>query len=514
MNHQTTLEVAEAIQNQNISYYYGTAHVVRKVMEYLDLYSYLDTFKERGVSLGKVVESLCIMHLSGNSSMNSWSEWCNVNKVMSEEMTNGEKITRKTYERCLARLDQYFEDITMHLNDLLWTAYPDLVTDVYVDGSHIPRAGGAGENVKYGEGGGKIQLQDQFVVAQLVESGLPIMVELYPGNQNDPQQYSDFIPQLMFFLKRGSTIIMDQGGSSADLLKQIKDNGNEHVTRVNLNNSDLKIIKERISEARYIGYGTACIVSEFESSGRVNYLFFSVDTLISELYTTEREVEKQKAEAKVARDAIDKKDLKNLVNYHKNQFVKVKITGFTLKVSLDPWMDIDYEEEARKRISESGGWFKISSSTYLDPAHILQLYRHRVAVEHLISSLKSVVSMAPLRVWKKEHERGALLLGLISQLLISIVRYEMEAEPVEKKVDGKRCVVESKPSFQTICDDLKLWTMTIEFDDGFARRHESNRFGCVPKVEKVLEVLSDRGKVRIPPGFSAIVRPKSHWDSV
>ena len=45
---------------------------------------------------------------------------------------------------------------------------------------------------------------------------LPISIEMYPGNWNDPQQYQDFIPQLMFLLKEGSRIVMDAGGSSKD----------------------------------------------------------------------------------------------------------------------------------------------------------------------------------------------------------------------------------------------------------------------------------------------------------
>ena len=64
---------------------------------------------------------------------------------------------------------------------------------------HIPREGsGRGADIAAGEGGGNVQIQDQFMVVQLVGFGLSISVEVYRGNLNDPPQYADFIPQLMF----------------------------------------------------------------------------------------------------------------------------------------------------------------------------------------------------------------------------------------------------------------------------------------------------------------------------
>lgn len=52
------------------------------------------------------------------------------------------------------------------------------------------------------------------MIAQLVDSGLPTSVEVYRGNLNDPPQYADFVPQLMFMLNRRSMTIMDYEGSA------------------------------------------------------------------------------------------------------------------------------------------------------------------------------------------------------------------------------------------------------------------------------------------------------------
>ena len=81
------------------------------------------------------------------------------------------------------------------------------------------------------------------MIAQLVGSGLPILVEVYCGNLNDLPQYADFVPLLMFMLKHGPMIIMDHGGSVKNLFSEIRDNDMGHLTRVMMNRSDMECIR-------------------------------------------------------------------------------------------------------------------------------------------------------------------------------------------------------------------------------------------------------------------------------
>jgi len=508
---QTTMEAFALTSNDNISVPIGTIRTVRTVFKYLGLDIFLDSLKEKGEPLSYVVESLCTMHLSGCTSMNSWSNACSINDAMKIQMTRGHTISRKTYERALDRLNTNFEEVTQYLNSVLWKMFPDMITDVYVDGSHIPRAGSAGTNVKYGEGGGKIQFQDQFMVAQTISTGLPIMVELYPGNLNDPQQYTDFIPQLMFFLKRGSTIIMDNGGSSKDILDNIVDMGYKYITRKSLNNSDINIIKNEIGRAQYVDWGVVCIESTFDSSGRTNYLFFSIDTFISELYSIDREAEKERIELELARTVIKDKNPSGLIMTKKNKYVKIKVTGFECKVTLDPWTDIDFVEEANRKLELTGGWFKIQSSVRLEPKQVLTMYRHRVTVEHLVSSLKSIVNVKPMRVWNEKNERGALLLGIITQLIISLIRLLMKPVETIKKHDGRVMVVDCKPSYKKICDDLNKWTLTVEFDSGVPNKHESNKFGVCGEIDAILKLMEGGEPIRMGQDDRVYIGPKQLW---
>jgi len=103
--------------------------------------------------------------------------------------------------------------------------YLDMYTGVYVDGLRVERHGPKGRYTAVGEGRRTIRLQDQFVVARLLDPNLSIMIEAYPGNWNNPPQYDDFIPQMMFMLKEGSMIIMNSEGSKKELLDDITDGG-------------------------------------------------------------------------------------------------------------------------------------------------------------------------------------------------------------------------------------------------------------------------------------------------
>ena len=471
----------------NISLSFGIMELVRKGFRRLRLYGFLDGLKEKGVPLGYVVELMCIHQLSGGASMNR-CEADSSSPLAKEELCHGYSISRKTMERALETLDTFFEDIIAFLWAELNRIYPDLDTDAYVDGSHIRRYGSKGENTAAGEGGGTIQLQDQFVVAQLAESGLPVSIELYPGNLNDPPQYQDFIPQLMFLLKKGSRIIMDAGGSDKELLDGIRDGGMRYLTRIRMNRSDEQLIDGHPELMEYIGRGTACITHRFESSGKTNYLFFSVDRYILGQAAAERRAAKLAEQLTEAREMMSEPKLSRLVNVKRNPFYSVTIGSFSIQMKLNPWLNGDILLAAKEEAGDRCGWFKLQSSEWMDPAEALDVYRHRVGIEHLISSIKSVVNLKPLRVWSRSSVRGSLMLTLIAQLQISMLRYDMEPDLIEKMVDGRRTIVEHKPSAKTIIENLIHWTVTlIPRNEWDVERIYSNETGLTRRISKILE---------------------------
>ena len=81
----------------------------------------------------------------------------------------------------------------------------------------------------------------------------------------------------------------------------------------------------------------------------------------------------------------------------KNPYVDVDVRISVQKV-LDPFSEDDNMKAVDELTGDRCSFFKLESSFPMDPLTVLEVYRSRIAVEHLISSIKSVVKLKPLRV--------------------------------------------------------------------------------------------------------------------
>ncbi len=333
----------------------GTVRLIREGFRRFGLHKLLDGFKESGVPLGLVIENLCISCLIEDYSMNDWVSFVNRSELRKQFYFEGVTIERWTVQRGLDRLGTYLEEVTEHLTKALRVVDPEGSTHAYVDGSHIERYGSKGSMVLYGEGNHTIQLQNQFMVASLIESGIPVAIELYPGNLNDPPQYADFIPQLLFLLKRGSLVVMDNGGSAAKTLDRILEHGDHYLTRVRINQSDLDIIDGERDRLVYVGMNTACITHTFASSGRTIYLFFSSDSYAASIVRAERAIAEKEIKRRKAQKDLEDGDAKKLISLPNNPFYEVVVGDAKLVMTIDPWIELDPEKELKDAMSPRGG---------------------------------------------------------------------------------------------------------------------------------------------------------------
>ena len=162
-------------------------------------------------------------------------------------------------------------------------------------------------------------------------------------------------------------------------------------------------------------------------------------------------------------------------------------------------MEKDVAKAIRDTEKDDCGWFKLESSKRLTPLQALDLYRHRAGIEALISSIKSVVNTKPLRVWSANITRGAVLLGMITQLCVSIVRYNLESDQVVKKIDGRVVQMDHKPSTSTICKNLSHWTVVLIPRDEFkVDRIYTDENDLTRRISEVLDRY--RGCFRSLPG--------------
>ena len=98
----------------------------------------------------------------------------------------------------------------------------------------------------------------------------------------------------------------------------------------------------------------------------------------------------------------------------------------------------------------------------------LAIYREKDSIEKIINSLKNEIEIKPLRVWSDHSIYGALIVGFLAQLIISLIRYEHEE------------LKHKSPKFIKI--SLMNLTVTVEFRKSGKKRYIFSNFNPISQV--------------------------------
>lgn len=100
------------------------------------------------------------------------------------------------------------------------------------------------------------------------------------------------------------------------------------------------------------------------------------------------------------------------------------------------------------------GYFCLKSSKNLTVKQALLTYRKKDSIEKIIHSLKNEIEIKPLRVWTDDSIYGAIIIGFIAQLFISLMRYEFK----ELKHKSTKFIKKSLLNLTVTVDYLKSQT--------------------------------------------------------
>ncbi len=211
-------------------------------------------------------------------------------------------------------------------------------------------------------------------------------------------------------------------------------------------------------------HGVYGLKKEFPS--RTNYLYFSESLYKKQMASKQRKVERLLDEAIALQCFIDK---------HHGIPKRYRINNplIDCTYSYQTKLNILSDSEARtilKQASITGreGFFCLVSNKDLTLKTALAIYRQKDSIEKLFNSLKNEINIKPLRVWSEHSIRGALILGFLAQLFISIQRYE---HPELKHIS---------PKFIKI--SLSNLTVTIEHQKSDRKRHIYSNFNPITEV--------------------------------
>ena len=415
----------EIVPNQNISFPIGTIVTVEKLYQVLKCNEIFGKHKKNGIDVNKLLKALISYKMSENFSIKQAHEWINREEVL--EIFDLEPFGERTLYRILETIGANKEEIISDIQDVLFERYDFEHTDINMDWTSIVLHGNKAKLGKYGYSRDHRPDKKQITLG-ICELGdpinIPIGLTIEPGNTNDQKHFKKTYIQVKDRLKRDSLVIFDKGANSIANTTMIRADNLQYLTSKKLNKSDDRII------SRFDKYNPITIDAEngikgikIEKPNSINYLFFSKKLQTEQLESRARKILKQMREAKAIQASIDHgKKLPTQFRIN-NLLIDVEYTVQTKLMELS-------EDEAVKLLEENiitgrEGFFCIKSSKNLTLAEALQTYRKKDSIEKIFHSLKNEIEIKPLRVWSDNSIYGAIIIGYIAQLFVSLMRYEI-----------------------------------------------------------------------------------------
>ena len=465
---QTKLRTNTIKSNNNISFPVGTAIAVKKYSSKLCFEHIFSKFKQRGVPLKNLVDALLTYKLTENLSLTRGSDWINRCEVLEE--FDLKSFEQKTLYRAIEMIGENYQEIILDLQDILFSNYNFEHTDVNMDWSSLILWGNKANLAKYGYSRDHRPDKKQitFGVSELRKPiNIPIGLTIARGNLNDQKHFQTTFEQIKDNIRVDSKIIFDKGANSKENLNSIIASKMQFLTAKKLNTSDDKLIdkfwklKPKLIDLKNGIYGI-----KIHFPKRTNYFFFSKKLKQENIASALRKAERQLKEAKDIEQAFQKgKALPKRFQIN-NVLVKAIIEYQTKLRSLS-------EEEAFELVKNASitgreGFFCLTSSENLTLKEALILYREKDSVEKIMHSLKNEINIKPLRVWNDNSIYGALLIGYLAHLIISLIRYD---EPELKNFSTKFIKI-----------SLSNLTVTIENLKSSRKRRMYSNFDIINKL--------------------------------
>lgn len=419
---QTHLRTRVVEPNKNISFPVGTALAVQKYSRKLDFNGVLSRFKKRGTDITKLIEALLTYRLTENQSTSRASDWINRPAVLAEFSLKS--FEERTLFRVLEILGDNYEEVIHLLQDQIFANYDFPHTDVNLDWTSFVLWGQKAELGAYGYSRSHRPDKKQITVGISEISSpvkVPIGLTIRAGNINDQTHFKQTFLQVSNRLRESSRVVFDKGGQSKENLDLVLSHKMKYLSTKKLNASDDKRIKNYVkSIAKLIEPGIYGEIIEYPS--RYDYFFFSEDLKHDKIEAKLRMAERKLAEAQEIQSALSRgKPLPKrfLLN---NPLVDITYTYQTKLSKLT-------EKQARKFVQNASingreGFFCLVSSEKLTLEDALKIYRMKDSIEKIFQSLKNDIDIKPLRVWTTKSLCGAILIGFLAQLVISLMRYD------------------------------------------------------------------------------------------
>lgn len=465
---QTTLRTYTLTSNKNISFPIGTVIVVQKYSRKLNFEGIFGKHKKKGREISALLEALISYRLSENRSISKASDWINRPEVLDD--FNLESFEERTLFRALEAVGENKEEIMSDVQDKLFELYQFAHTNVNMDWTSFVLYGDQCNLGKHGYSRDHRPDKKQITVGLAELSSpinMPIGLTVKPGNMNDQSHFKDTFSQIKRKLRQGSLITYDKGGNSTTNNDLVSASNMKYLTGKKLNKSDDKRIKNFDKKrAELIDEEAGVYGIKYTFPSRNDYFFFSEKLKKEKIEASARRAEKKFEEARLLQECLDNNKELPAQFRIKNALVDVAYSYQTKLKKLGEKQALEYIKS--HSITGREGFFCLTSSENLTLKEALQTYRKKDSIEKLINSLKNEIDIKPLRVWSENSIYGAVIIGFLAQLMMSLVKYE--------------CRELKNTSVKSIKISLMNLTVTVEFLPKMAKTRIYSNFDPINEL--------------------------------
>ncbi len=443
----------------NKSFSIGCIEIVKKYDKKLGFATIFNRFKTKADKLSKFVVGFVAHKIHYNQSINHSCEWMNQPHILVELMLK--EFTPKTGYRNLATLGKHDKAIMSITQNRLHSVYKFENTNCNIDWSSLVLYGDKAKLGKlgYSRDHRPDKKQITFGISEYANPiNIPIALSVQAGNVLDKQHFAITFRRTLKALNEGSLIIIDRGANTKDNKKLIRKYLHHYLCAAGLSadiDVNIRLFDKRKAILVEEKDGRKIYCQKQYVDFEYRYLYFSEKLYDDKMNKRKTRVQKQIKASREMQDKILSTRKHKQKTYQLQNFIATET--LTLQKRLENLSDTELSKTLfEQSITGREGFFLLISSKDLTHSEALMRYRERDSIEKMMDSLKNVIRIKPVRVWTDDEIKGALLIGFLAQLIISLMKYENEN------------LRDFHP--KTIVESIRNLTLTLEYQDNFTFR--------------------------------------------
>jgi transposase len=447
--------IDKSISNKSFSI--GLLEFVKKYYKKLELTDVIGTLKCKGIELDKLVRGMITFKLNHNLSISKCGDWMNQLHILRQFQLT--KFNTKALYRALETIGQNEALVLRKFQDKLFSKYEFEHTDTNIDWSSLILHGTASPIGAHGYSSDKRPDKEQitFGVGEIAKPvNVPFVLTTQKGNVASKTHFKPSFLRAVKHLKEESLIIIDRGANTKQNKDLMREKLMHYLTARILSGKDndllsqfSKLKAEKLSIEKKNGNTDEVYCQKIEQNGVFLYVCFSDKLYEKEITKKQKKIEKDIELIQRLNEKIRAGEKLKI----KQKQINLPDKVLTQKITIQDKLVTQTTDQIKKylesiHVNGREGFYILESSKNLTPKEAVSAYKGKDSIEKIMNSLKNEIEIKPVRVWTESSIRGVVIIGFLTQVFISLARFESD--------------ILKLLSTTTILNSLKNLTLTIK----------------------------------------------------